>query len=66
MFYILIYIDQSGQFRYKMMGNNHEPLGDNYTKLESAKDTLKLIKAGAHDAPVFFKNEDGSLEQINI
>lgn len=66
MFYIVIYVDKAGKFRFKLTGNNNEPLNDNYNQLQSAKDCVKLIKDGAADAKVFFESEDGSRQEIDL
>lgn len=66
MFKFIIYCDRSGKFRFRMVGNNHEILNDNYNQLENAKDCVKLIKNGAAEATVFLQDEDGNMEEITV
>ena len=47
MFEFEIFVDKDGQFRFHPIGLNHEIIGDNYTRLDSAKEGVRLIKQGA-------------------
>lgn len=55
MFDFEIYVDAAGKFRWRMVGKNNETLGDNYNRLQSAKETIALIKAGAANAEVYLE-----------
>lgn len=66
MFDFVIYADAAGKIRWKMVGKNNETLGDNYNRLQSAKDTVALIKKGAATAEVFLEidGERVKVEQL--